>query len=285
MSVTDTDALPASSSSDSRPLIPAPRRPGPGEQDPGEALLRQLKALDEDDPRACALRERVVSHYAPAMKRIAHRYGGRGEPVEDLYQTAMVGLCKAIRGFDPARGVPFLGYLMPTASGEVKRHFRDHTWAVRVPRSAQENRIRLHQARQEMTQELGRTPTGDELGHKLGMTREQLDEVRQISDLYRSLSLDAPDGSESDGEATPSLEEHLGCEDHLLDLVVDREALKPALARLPERERHILMLRYFHDHTQTEIAERLGYSQMHISRLLRATLDQLRKDLGMDTAA
>ncbi|MFJ9553478.1 SigB/SigF/SigG family RNA polymerase sigma factor [Nocardiopsis sp. NPDC101807] len=267
-------------------MIPAPRRPGPGEQeDPGEALLRQLKALDSGGPGEHELQERVVSHYAPAMKRIAHRYGGRGEPVEDLYQTAMVGLCKAIRGFDPARGAPFLGYLMPTASGEVKRHFRDHTWAVRVPRSAQENRIRLHQARQEMTQALGRTPTCDELASRLAMTREQVDEVRQVSDLYRALSLDAPDGSEADGEVTPSLEEHLGREDRLLDLVVDREALKPALARLPERERHILMLRYFHDHTQTEIAERLGYSQMHISRLLRATLERLREEMGVGTAA
>ncbi|MEE2043240.1 sigma-70 family RNA polymerase sigma factor, partial [Nocardiopsis tropica] len=110
-------------------------------------------------------------------------------------------------------------------------------------------------------------------------------EVPQVSDRYRALSQDAPDTPAADGHDSPSLEEHLGCEDHLLDLVVDREALKPALARLSERERDILMLRYFHDHTQAEIAERLGYSQMHISRLLRTTLERLREEMGVGTAA
>lgn len=285
LSTTDTDAFPLHASAARRPLVPAPRRPGPGEQDPGEDLLRQFKALDRGDPRAAELHERVVAFYAPLMKRIARRYAGRGEPVEDLSQTAMVGLCKAIRGFDPERGMPFLGYLMPTATGEVKRYFRDHAWAMRVPRSAQENRIRLRHTQQEMTQELGRAPDGEELGRRLGMTPAQVDEARQVSDLYRALSLDAPDNPDSDGEECSSLEERMGQEDHHLDLVVDREALKPALARLPERERDILMLRYFHDHTQAEIAERLGYSQMHISRLLRSTLEQLREDLGLETAA
>ncbi|MFD3685398.1 SigB/SigF/SigG family RNA polymerase sigma factor [Nocardiopsis sp. NPDC058631] len=285
MSTTDTDTLPLHAPSSRGPLVPAPRRPGPGEQDPGEDLLRQFKALDRGDPRAEQLHERVVSFYAPLTQRIARRYAGRGEPVEDLNQTAMVGLCKAIRGFDPGRGMPFLGYLMPTVTGEIKRYFRDHTWAVRVPRSAQENRIRLHRTQQEMTQEMGRTPTGGELGQRLGMTPAQVDEARQASGLYRALSLDAPDNPDSDGEECPALEARIGCEDHRLDLVVDREALRPALARLPARERDILMLRYFYDHTQAEIAERLEYSQMHISRLLRSTLEQLREDLGLETTA
>jgi RNA polymerase sigma-B factor len=282
---------------DRLPVIPRPRRPvedtGPGDTGIGEVsetggpwevrpeeLLSQLRDLADDDPRAEVLRERVVVLYQPLINKIARRYGGRGEPLEDLKQTAMVGLVKAVRGYDPGRGKPFISYLLPTVTGEIKRHFRDHTWAVRVPRRHQENRVKLRRVTSEFQQEHARTPTMAELAREMGMPEAEVSELTQVSESYRSLSLDAPDASDGQGQEGARLEDHLGSEDAALERVVERESLKPALARLPEREREILRLRFFGDHTQSEIADRLGYSQMHVSRLLAGVLEQLRREVG-----
>lgn len=263
------------------PVIPRPRRAA--EEVSAEELLSELRGLSEGDPRANRLRERVVVLYQPLINKIARRYGGRGEPLEDLKQTAMVGLVKAVRGYDPDRGKPFISYLLPTVTGEIKRHFRDHTWAVRVPRRHQENRVKLRRIIGEFQQEHARTPTIAELAQEMGLSEAEVSELTQVSESYRSLSLDAPDSSDSDGQEGARLEDHLGSEDQALERVVERESLKPALARLPERERKILLLRFFGDHTQSEIADRLGYSQMHVSRLLAGVLEQLRKEVGTDS--
>ncbi|WP_047869172.1 SigB/SigF/SigG family RNA polymerase sigma factor [Nocardiopsis sp. RV163] len=251
-----------------------------GKEIPVEELLAQLQGLDGDDPRAVRLREQVVVRYQPLVNKLARRYNGRGEPLEDLKQTAMVGLVKAIHGYRPDRGKPFISYLMPTVTGEIKRHFRDHTWAIRVPRRHQENRIKLRQVLNTFQQTHARVPTNAEIAKELGLDEEEVVELVQASESYRSLSLDAPDSSDSDGQEGSRLEDHLGSEDEGLERVVQRESLKPVLARLPEREREILNLRFFGDHTQTEIADRMGYSQMHVSRLLKNTLQQLREDVG-----
>lgn len=263
------------------PVIPRPRRAA--EEVSAEELLSELRGLSEGDPRANRLRERVVVLYQPLINKIARRYGGRGEPLEDLKQTAMVGLVKAVRGYDPDRGKPFISYLLPTVTGEIKRHFRDHTWAVRVPRRHQENRVKLRRIIGEFQQEHARTPTIAELAQEMGLSEAEVSELTQVSESYRSLSLDAPDSSDSDGQEGARLEDHLGSEDQALERVVERESLKPALARLPERERKLLLLRFFGDHTQSEIADRLGYSQMHVSRLLAGVLEQLRKEVGTDS--
>ncbi|WP_083922136.1 SigB/SigF/SigG family RNA polymerase sigma factor [Nocardiopsis halotolerans] len=249
-----------------------------------EELLTVLKGLPEQDPRAVLLRERVMELYHPLVQRIAHRYDGRGEPYEDLRQTAMLGLVKAIRGYDPDRGKPFVAYLTPTVTGEIKRHFRDHTWAVRVPRRHQENRGQLRRVTGEFQQAHARTPTTAEIAREMGISEAEVRELTQVSEAYRSLSLDAPDVSGTDGEDDVALEDHLGSDDAALERVVERESLKPALARLPERERRILMLRFFGDHTQAEIADEMGYSQMHVSRLLAGVLEQLRTEVVPEQA-
>ncbi|ASU58895.1 SigB/SigF/SigG family RNA polymerase sigma factor [Nocardiopsis dassonvillei] len=270
---------------DHTPAVPGPRRPVWDEDPTAEDMLAELHGLDRDDPRADDLRERVVVLYQPLVNKLARRYNGRGEPLDDLQQTAMLGLVKAIHGFNPDRGKPFISYLMPTVTGEIKRHFRDHTWAVRVSRRHQENRIKLRQALNDFQQAHARTPTVHELSEEMGLPEAEVGELIQVSESYRSLSLDAPDTSDSEGQEGTRLEDHLGSEDEGLELVVQRESLKPALARLPEREREILMLRFFGDHTQSEIADCLGYSQMHVSRLLNGVLGQLREEMGQDGRA
>ncbi|NYH53954.1 RNA polymerase sigma-B factor [Nocardiopsis arvandica] len=262
------------------PTIPKPRRSS--EDVSAEELLSELRDLPEGDPRANRLRERVVVLYQPLINKIARRYGGRGEPLEDLKQTAMVGLVKAVHGYDPDRGKPFISYLLPTVTGEIKRHFRDHTWAIRVPRRHQENRVKLRRVTGEFQQTHARTPTIAELAEEMGISEAEVSELAQVSESYRSLSLDAPDSSDSEGQEGARLEDHLGSEDKALERVVERESIKPALARLPERERKILMLRFFGDHTQSEIADRMGYSQMHVSRLLAGILEQLREEVSSE---
>lgn len=241
-----------------------------------ESLLRTLRGLSDDDPRREELHEQIVQMYQPLVNQIARRYSNRGEPIEDLRQTAMVGLMKAIQGFDADRGKRFISYLLPMVTGEVKRHFRDHTWAIRVPRRHQENRAELNRVTMEFGQRHGRSPTIKELAEELGMSEDETVELIEASAAYSALSLDAPYG---DGEETTTLEDVLGDVDGALEGVVDHESLKPALAALPERERHILLLRFFGDKTQADIAQQVGYSQMHISRLLSNTLARLREEI------
>ncbi|RKS07452.1 RNA polymerase sigma-B factor [Nocardiopsis sp. Huas11] len=272
-----TDTLPQTTT-DPRTLVTKPRTAT--EDTSVEDLLSELHRLDENDPRAADIQERIVLRLQPLINRIVRRYGGRGEPLDDLKQTAMLGLLKAIHGYDPGRGKPFKSYLIPTVNGEIKRHFRDYTWAVRVSRRHQENRIKLRQGISEYQQNHARTPTTAELAKEMNLSEAEAAELLQISESYRSLSLDAPDPSDSEQQEGARLEDHLGSEDTALERVVERETLKPALGRLSERECEVLNLRFFGDHTQREIADRLGYSQMHISRLLTHVLEQLRQDVG-----
>ncbi|SIO87566.1 SigB/SigF/SigG family RNA polymerase sigma factor [Nocardiopsis sp. JB363] len=260
-------------------IAPTTRREPPQDAS-AEDLLALLKSLDQDDPLSRRLRERITQHYLPLLNRIANRYRGRGERVEDLRQTAHLGLAKAIRGYAPDRGKEFIRYLTPTVAGEIKRHFRDHTWAVHTPRDPQTRRSEMIKVRAELEQRLNHAPTVAEIAREMGITEKQVEEARLVSEAYNTVSLNAPEPREEGAPTT--LEHHLGMEDHALDLVVDRATVRPALRALPWRERLIIRRRFFDEWTQSQIAEEVGCSQMHVSRLLAASLRDLRKAIGED---
>ncbi|NKZ09077.1 SigB/SigF/SigG family RNA polymerase sigma factor [Actinomadura latina] len=243
-----------------------------------EILLAEMKTLGEDDPRRERLRARIVDMHAPLVRGVARRYANRGEPLDDLQQVPYLGLVKAINRFDPGIGDRFVTYAYPVVTGEVKRHFRDKTWGIRVSRRIQELRPILQRTMQEFTREHGRSPTTAEISSLMDITQEETVEVIIACDAYRPLSLEAPaDGSPSGENGTVG--EYLGSDDPALDAFIDGHALAPLIDDLPERERTILLLRFFGNKTQTQIAEQIGLSQMHVSRLLRATLDRLRMGL------
>ncbi|WP_165966682.1 SigB/SigF/SigG family RNA polymerase sigma factor [Actinomadura sp. 7K507] len=243
-----------------------------------EMLLAEMNGLGEDDPRRERLRARIVDMHAALVRGVARRYANRGEPIDDLQQVAYLGLVKAINRFDPGIGDRFVTYAYPVVTGEVKRHFRDKTWGIRVSRRIQELRPVLQRTLQEFTREHGRSPTTAEISRLMDITEEETIEVIVACDAYRPLSLEAPaDGSQSGDNGTVG--EYLGSNDPALDAFINGHALAPLIDDLPERERTILLLRFFGNKTQTQIAEQIGLSQMHVSRLLRATLDRLRAGL------
>ena len=242
-------------------------------------LLDLLSGLPSGDPRREDTRNTLVTLHQPLVEHLARRFRNRGEPYDDLVQVATIGLIKAIDRYDPERGVEFSTYATPTIVGEIKRWFRDKGWAVRVPRRLQELRLAIGSATGTLTQELGRSPTVAELAERLGASADDVLEGLESANAYSTLSLDAPDNSEVDG---PSVLDLLGSEDSALEGVENREALKPLLSRLPERERRILLLRFFAGMTQSQIAAEVGISQMHVSRLLARTLTRLRKGLLAD---
>jgi RNA polymerase sigma-B factor len=243
-------------------------------------LLEEMKAMSADDPRRDRARAEIVEICAPIARAVARRYAGRGEPFDDIEQSAMLGLVKAINRFDPAVGDRFLAYAMPTMTGEVKRYFRDQTWRIRVPRELQERRTLLRTAVRDFTALHARSPSVPELAGVLDLTEEEIIEVISASEAYQPLSLDTP--VHDDEDATASMGDLLGDTDDDLELVVDKLALRPLLDQLPDRERGILLMRFYGNQTQTQIAETTGISQMHISRLLRASLAQLRTALLTD---
>ncbi|QFG26626.1 SigB/SigF/SigG family RNA polymerase sigma factor [Actinomadura sp. WMMB 499] len=266
---------------------PSPRpgasgRPGgSGRLDDGQAelLLAEMNRLPEDDPRRERLRARIVDLHASLVRGVARRYANRGEPMDDLLQVAYLGLVKAINRFDPDVGDRFVTYAYPVVTGEVKRHFRDKTWGLRVSRRIQELRPVLQRTVQEFTRENGRSPTTGEIAGLMEITEEETVEVLVACDAYRPLSLEAPaDGGQS-GDTGGTVGEYLGSEDPALDAFIDGHALGPLIDGLPERERTILLLRFFGNKTQTQIAEHVGLSQMHVSRLLRGSLEKLRAGL------
>lgn len=243
-----------------------------------EILLAEMNRLAADDPVRERLRARIVDMHAPLVRGVARRYAHRGEPIDDLQQVAYLGLVKAINRFDPGIGDRFVTYAYPVVTGEVKRHFRDKTWGIRVSRRIQELRPVLQRTVQEFTREHGRSPTTAEISGLMDITEEETVEVIVACDAYRPLSLEAPaDGSHSGDNGTVG--EYLGSDDPALDTFIDGHVLGPLIDELPERERTILLLRFFGNKTQTQIAEQIGLSQMHVSRLLRATLDRLRTGL------
>jgi RNA polymerase sigma-B factor len=226
------------------------------------------------EPVAPIDRNDLVERHIPLARRIASRYAGRGEPLEDLVQVAMLGLVKAAKRFDPDRGSDFPRYAVPTILGELRRHFRDACWAVRVPRGLQELTLRVQAGVEELSRELGRSPTVAELAGLLDVTQDEVLEALDAASAYSAASLDAP--ALKDEPGGPTIGERLGMEESALDDVEAREALRKVLARLPARERRMLTLRFFGERTQREIAEELNISQMHVSRLLTRTLTRLR---------
>jgi len=244
-----------------------------------EELLAELAALSAADPRWEQIRAELVRIHIPLVRHIVRRYAVRGESREDIEQAAMLGLVKAINRYDAAYGGRFLSFAMPTMTGEVKRHFRDHTWAVRVPRQLQELSLGLRTARRDFLQEHGRSPSVPEISAILGVTEEEVIEALGAADAYQSMSLDTPVTEDQD---TAPLGELIGDLDPDLETVVDRTALRPLLEQLPARERTILMYRFYGNKTQAEIAEVLGLSQMHVSRLITKTLARLRRQLLQD---
>ncbi|WP_067807217.1 SigB/SigF/SigG family RNA polymerase sigma factor [Actinomadura formosensis] len=243
-----------------------------------EVLLAEMNRLAEDDPRRERLRARIVDIHAPLVRGVARRYAHRGEPLDDLQQVAYLGLVKAINRFDPEVGDRFVTYAYPVVTGEVKRHFRDKTWGIRVSRRIQELRPILQRTVQEFTRGHGRSPTTAEISSLMDITEDETVEVIIACDAYRPLSLEAPADGSASGESG-TVGEYLGSDDPALDAFIDGHSLGPLIDGLPERERTILLLRFFGNKTQTQIAEQIGLSQMHVSRLLRATLDRLRVGL------
>ncbi|MEV0387025.1 SigB/SigF/SigG family RNA polymerase sigma factor [Nonomuraea sp. NPDC050643] len=242
-----------------------------------EQLLAEMNRPETEEWHNVRIRERVVEMYAGLVSEVTRRYRYRGESMEDLRQAAYVGLMKAINGFDPELGHEFRGYAMITMVGEVKRHFRDRTWAIRVPRVYQERRLELNKATAELTQELGHSPTVAELAVRMGISEEDVLLTLDASTAYSTLSLDAPVGGEEDAA---DLGDFLPAQDDSLDTMLGRYAIKPLIDALPERERNILLMRFYGNMTQSDIAAEFGISQMHVSRILRAVLTKLRSALS-----
>ena len=243
-------------------------------------LFAELARLGLDDPRRIELRRRLITGFLPVARNIARKYAYRGENVDDLEQVANLGLVQAVDRFDPARGIDFLSFAVPTITGEVQRHFRDRQAAIRLPRPIWDLQTRVSQAASELSQRNGKAPTPRELAAYLEIDLEAVVEALQAVFETRTSSLDEPvRGEQGTGEPT-ELASVLGDADPSLDLVDDRVSLAPLLDALPAREREILLLRFYGNMTQTEIAKRVGISQMHVSRLLAATLAQLRQNLA-----
>ncbi|MGH3414286.1 MAG: RNA polymerase sigma factor SigF [Marmoricola sp.] len=227
----------------------------------------------ESRSRAC--RDELVRLHLPLVEHCAHRFGNRGEPHEDLVQVGTIGLLKAIDRFDAERGLEFSTYATPTIVGEIKRHFRDRGWAVRVPRRLQELRQAITTAGDDLAQELGRSPTPREISRRLDIGIEEVVEGLESANAYATISLDAGDSTDGTG----SVLDTLGESDRSLEHVEVRESVRPLLEALPPREKQILLLRFFKGMTQSQIAEEIGVSQMHVSRLLNRTLDDLGRSL------
>jgi RNA polymerase sigma-B factor len=231
------------------------------------ALFARLRA--EQDPRA---REELVERFLPLARQLARRYHRAEEPFDDLLQVASLGLLKAIDRFDPDRGVAFSSYAVPTILGELKRHFRDRTWSVRVPRDLQELALRVDGAVSDLSRDLRRAPSVAELCEKLGADEEDVLEALQAGGAYRASSLDTPRGDE-DGD---TLGDAMGTDELGFELAEDRATIERLMAAVAPREREVLRLRFAEDLTQAEIGERIGVSQMQVSRLIRQAVARLR---------
>jgi RNA polymerase sigma-B factor len=230
-----------------------------------------------DEATRLKYREMLVDQHIGLVEFLSRRFRNRGELLEDLVQVGTIGLLKAIERFDLEREVEFSTYATPTIVGELKRHFRDKGWAVRVPRRLQELHLELTQTVSHLGQELGRSPTVEEIAEAAGISEESVLEGLEIAQAYNFTSLDAPVQTEEGG--TTSFADHLGMQDEHLENLEYRASLAPEMEKLPEREREILYLRFFKGLTQSEIADRMRISQMHVSRLLSRTLAQLRHAL------
>lgn len=232
-------------------------------------MFRELAELTEDTAPFQRQRDRIVERCLPLADHVARCFDGRGEPRDDLVQVARVGLVNAVIRFDVNAGSDFVSFAVPTIMGEVRRHFRDNSWSVKVPRRLEELHLRLGAATAELSQRLGRAPTATELAQEFDMDRDEVVEGLVAGSSYNTLSIDSGGG----GDDT------LGDVDLALDQIENRESLRPLLESHSERERTVLVLRFFENMTQTQIAERVGVSQMHVSRLLARALGRLRHQL------
>ncbi len=242
-----------------------------------EALLDTMASLPEGHPDRARIRERVIEMHLPFAAKLARRFHSRGEPVSDLIQVATIGLIKAVDRYDPSRKIEFTRYAAPTIVGEVKRHFRDKGWTIRVPRDLQELRIKVAKAKGELALSLGRSATVAELAEHLHITERRVLDAVYSGNAYRpaSLSQQVP-GDDSVLE----IRDMLGGPDPELESAENRVSLRPLIIRLPDRERRIVALRFFADMTQAQIAAEIGISQMHVSRLLSRSLRRLRASLS-----
>lgn len=243
-------------------------RAGTTRSRPDEAEVAALFARMPDP----AVRDEIATRFVPFAEYLARRFSGRGESIEDLTQVAMIGLLNAVDRFDPSREVQFSTYAAATIVGELKRHFRDKGWALRVPRRLQELAVRVNRALPELTQSLGRSPTIPELAEHLGVGTDEIADAMDAVQAYSTSSLDTPAGEE--GQAPI---DSLGEDDPSIALLDEWSSLAPAVAELSPRDRRVLYLRFFRGLTQSEIAEDVGVSQMHVSRILTQTLEKLRR--------
>jgi RNA polymerase sigma-B factor len=241
-------------------------------------LINRMAGLPAGHPAKAGLRDRAIEAWLPLARHLANRYAGRGEPSDDLQQVAVLGLIKAADRFDADRGIDFAGFAIPTIVGELKRHFRDRTWSIRVPRRLQELRLSITAANNTLTHTLGRSPTVADIAAHLKVSEEEILEGLEGARAYNSASLSTP----VNDEGNTTLADTLGEQDAGFEMAELRVALGPALAALDEREQKIIGLRFYGNLTQSEIAERVGVSQMHVSRLLTRALAKLRTRIDPD---
>jgi RNA polymerase sigma-B factor len=260
-----------------RPTRPASTKTDDSYDDVVEMFvaLRQLQAESHEYRRQ---RERIVARCLPLADHVASHFARRGEGLDDLIQVARLGLMNAINRFDPDKGPSFIGFAVPTMMGEVRRYFRDYSWGMRVPRRLRELHVQISRTTSDLAQKLGRAPTAGELSRVLDVPREEIVECLVAGDAYRLDSLDAPLGA--DGSGKPRLvADAVGDIDPQIEHITNRETVRTLVGALPEREREVLHMRFFESMTQSQIAERIGVSQMQVSRILAHTLRCLRDQL------
>ena len=236
-------------------------------------MFEQLAALEAGTPEHEAIRAALIERHLPLVVFMARKFADRGEPLDDLIQVGTIGLIKAIDRFEIARGFEFSTFATPTIVGEIKRHFRDKTWAIRVPRRLQELGVAVSKANTELTQKLDRSPTTKEIARHLGVSVDDVAEALEANSAYSTISLDTASAD------APTIGDSVGSLDDALEGVEYRESLKPLLEKLDDREKRILQLRFFDNLSQSQIATDLGISQMHVSRILNKVLIHLREGL------
>ncbi|MEQ3554299.1 SigB/SigF/SigG family RNA polymerase sigma factor [Pseudonocardia nematodicida] len=247
--------------------------------------LERLATIPYDAPERPALRDHVITEFRPLVRNLSRRFAPAGRGVEDVEQAGMLGLVKAVDRYDPgsATGGP-LGYLVPSIRGEMKRYLRDHSWSVRVPRDLKELAVRVQRSADTLGQELGRPPRPSELARELGVGVDEIVDALAALDSHSARSLDAPVGDGESGDEAP-LGERIGDDDPRLDVAAHRSEMHAMIGELPERERTILMMRFYGDRTQSSIAAEMGISQMHVSRILTRTLSRLRERMSEQDSA
>jgi RNA polymerase sigma-B factor len=236
-------------------------------------MFEQLAALEAGTSEHEKIRAALIERHLPLVTFMARKFADRGEPLDDLIQVGTIGLIKAIDRFEISKGFEFSTFATPTIVGEIKRHFRDKTWAVRVPRRLQELGASVTKATTELTQKLDRSPTPKEIAKHLGITVDEVAEALESNAAYSTVSLDVT------SDTSTSIGEKFGSLDEALEGVEYRESLKPLLAQLDDREKRILQMRFFDNLSQSQIATELGISQMHVSRILNKVLNHLREGL------